>query len=112
IEETLIRSLIIKSGEGGFFFWLECASSSRAVAARHSKSTDSSRVVRCVFFHIVADVPDRAVIARVYGRLRIVLPSHNVLRACALHQDSFPKRQLSRRVLCKPPRKALAREVW
>src|SRR5688572_5827453 len=69
-------------------------------AAGHTKSTDAARVVRRVFLHVVADVPDRAVVARVDGGLRVVLPPQRIrLRCLAFHEDRLVQGESPLRVV-------------
>src|SRR5262245_16643710 len=49
-------------------------------AIRQSERADSRGVARRALPDVIADVPDRAVVGRIDGRLRVVFPAHHVLR--------------------------------
>src|SRR5688572_2862347 len=81
-------------------------------AAGHAKRTDAARVVRRVLLHVVADVPDRAVVARVDRRLRVVLPPQRIrLRCFAFHEDRLVQGESPLRVVRQAAGEALAGEV-
>jgi tricorn protease len=79
---------------------------------RHSKATDTRRIVRGPLLEVVTDVPDRAVVARVDRGLRIIHPPQRV-RLCGLSFDEnhLVQRQDAQRIVREPPREALAGEV-
>src|SRR5262249_11551716 len=60
---------------------------------------------------IVADIPDRTVVARIQRGLRVVLPSQRVLRRLSLDQDRLAQREKAGRIGREPSRKALAGKV-
>src|SRR5215831_4026551 len=64
------------------------------LTSRHAKRADTTGIVSLSFFQIIADVPDCAIIGRVNRRLRVVLPTHNVLRRLTFDQNGFMKSQL------------------
>src|SRR5262245_37386387 len=89
--------------------WLPRSGTSSA-AARKAEGADAGRVAASVLLDVVADVPDRAVVARVDGGLRVVLPAHQALRRFALDQHGLAQRQHPLRIVRETGREALAGE--
>src|SRR3972149_9146152 len=85
--------------------------SARARAAGQPERADPRRVGSRARLYVVPDVPDRAVVARIDRRLRVVLPAHRRLRRLSFDEDRFLQRQLSLRIGCKPPGKPLPWKV-
>src|SRR5262249_49323843 len=83
----------------------------RESASRQLERSDARRVGRRALLHVVADVPDRAVVRWIDGGLRVVLPAHRGLRRLAVDQHRLVERQLTGRIGRQPRRDALTREA-
>ena len=54
-----------------------------AFAPRHPKRANPAGIAGLALLDVIADIPDRAIVARINRRLRVILPAHDILCACA-----------------------------
>src|SRR5690349_15375910 len=79
---------------------------------RHPERPDPRRVARRILLQVIADIPDRAIVARVNGGLGVVLPAQGIgLRGFAFGENRLAKRQLAGRIIREPAGEALAGKV-
>src|SRR5688572_15514990 len=79
-----------------------------ATAPRHPERADPRRVAGGSLLQVIADVPDRAVIARVDRRLGVVLPAKRVrLRGLSLDEHRLPKGEVAEGIVRETPGEAL-----
>src|SRR5437870_4811975 len=81
-----------------------------SAATRQPERSNPARITRGAFLDVVADVPNRAVVARIDRGLRVVLPTHHGLRVLAFDEHALAERQLTGRVAGEPRGEALARK--
>src|SRR6266851_9546667 len=74
------------------------APAARISTAGQANRSYPGRIGRGVFFDIVPDIPDGAVVDRIHGGLRVVLPAHQRLRRLALDEHGLSKRQRAARI--------------
>src|SRR5262249_43404014 len=86
-------------------------SSVRLPAAGQTERADPARIGIGALLQIIADVPNCAVVARVDGGLRVVLPPQRVLRALAFGEYRLAERQQARWIVRQSPREALPGKV-
>src|SRR5256884_10014225 len=79
--------------------------------AGHAKRADAACIARSIFLQIVADVPDRAVVARIHRGLGVVLPTYDILRSFAFDQQGLAQCQLAQWIIGQPRRETLTGKV-
>src|SRR5262245_65883632 len=83
-----------------------------ARASRKSYRRDSRRVSGRAALQVVPNIPDRAVVRRIHGSLRVVLPTHRRgLRRFAGYENRLTQRESSRRIIAQPAGESLTGEL-